>query len=177
MAECTNNLCLMINIIAMVHKGMSMNPSSTAKGMGGYSDSGFAWCYYIPAGLQFQATNNLLEHLVAIITPWIDIIANHLKLGACALSMTDSTTLEGWLRKTNFSELGDNPIQATVQLEVAQMNAKNYMALGIWDYNPDKKHQKAISMSIISALAKTQISEIDRTIVQLTSLGMFFAFW
>jgi hypothetical protein len=31
-------------------------------------------------------------------------------------------------------------------------------------------------MSVISALAKKQISEIDRTIVQLTGLGMFFAF-
>ncbi len=32
-------------------------------------------------------------------------------------------------------------------------------------------------MSVISALAKTQISEIDHAIVQLTSLNMFFAFW
>jgi hypothetical protein len=43
--------------------------------------------------------------------------------------------------------------------------------------DPNKKHQKAIPMSTISALAKTQISEIDRTIIQLTNLGMFFAFW
>jgi hypothetical protein len=32
-------------------------------------------------------------------------------------------------------------------------------------------------MSVISALAKTQISDIDCTIIQLTGLGMFFAFW
>jgi hypothetical protein len=32
-------------------------------------------------------------------------------------------------------------------------------------------------MAIISALAKTRISEIDGAIVQLTGLGMFFAFW
>ncbi len=32
-------------------------------------------------------------------------------------------------------------------------------------------------MSVISALAKTQISEIDHAIVQLTGLGILFAFW
>jgi hypothetical protein len=47
----------------------------------------------------------------------------------------DSTTSEGWLRRTNFSKLEDDPIQATVHLEVARMHAKNYMALGIWDYS------------------------------------------
>ncbi len=31
-------------------------------------------------------------------------------------------------------------------------------------------------MSVISALAKQQLSELDRAIVQLTGLGMFFAF-
>jgi hypothetical protein len=34
-----------------------------------------------------------------------------------------------------------------------------------------------IPMAIISTLAKTYISEIDCAIVQLTGLGMFFAFW
>jgi hypothetical protein len=146
MAEFANNLRSMINIITMAHKGISMNAivcqpthiyhsDSCPAGMRGYSDSGFAWHYYIPAGLQFRAINNLLEHLAAIITPWIDIIANRLKPGDCTLSMTDSTTLEGWLKKTNFSELGDNPIQATVRLKVARMHTKNYMALGIRDYS------------------------------------------
>jgi hypothetical protein len=40
-----------------------------------------------------------------------------------------------------------------------------------------KKHLKAIPMSVISTLTKTHISENDCTIVQLTCLGMFFAFW
>jgi hypothetical protein len=42
--------------------------------------------------------------------------------------------------------------------------------------NPNEKHQKEIPMSIISALAKSQISEIDRAIVQPNGLVMFFAF-
>jgi hypothetical protein len=42
--------------------------------------------------------------------------------------------------------------------------------------DPAEKHQKAIPMSVISTLAKQQISELDRSIVQLTGLGIFFAF-
>jgi hypothetical protein len=65
MAEDMNDLRLMINIIAMRPKRISMNAivyhlpthiyqsNSCPTGMGGYSNSGFAWRYYIPAGLQF----------------------------------------------------------------------------------------------------------------------------
>ncbi len=42
--------------------------------------------------------------------------------------------------------------------------------------DPAEKHKKAIPMAVISALAKQQISELDRAIVQLTALGIFFAF-
>ncbi len=42
--------------------------------------------------------------------------------------------------------------------------------------DPAKKHKKAIPMSVISELAKHQISKLDRAIVQLTGLGIFFAF-
>ena len=104
-------------------------------GLGGYSDSGFAWRWYLPSHLLFRASNNLLEHLAAIITPWVDIIRGRLTAGNCALLMTDSTTLEGWLRKTNFSERGDDPIQALVRLEAAKMHALNYMTTGIKEYS------------------------------------------
>ncbi len=49
--------------------------------------------------------------------------------------MTNSTTSEGWLRKTNFSKLGDDPLQASVRLEVARMHALNYMTTGIREYS------------------------------------------
>jgi hypothetical protein len=63
--------------------------------LGGYSHEGFAWHFYLPENLKFCASNNLLEHLAAIITPWIDTFAGQLKEGNCALSMTNSTTSEG----------------------------------------------------------------------------------
>jgi hypothetical protein len=42
--------------------------------------------------------------------------------------------------------------------------------------NPAKKHQKVILMSVILTMAKQQLSELDCAIVQVTGLGMFFAF-
>jgi hypothetical protein len=95
--ECCKDLELMLNIIKTAHDGISMNiivyrqpthvyhSDSCPAGLGGYSDSGFAWRYYLPANLQFCATNNLLELLASIITPWVDIIKDPLHPGACAL--------------------------------------------------------------------------------------------
>ncbi len=115
--ECMRDLNLMINMIRVKHEGVSMNsivyqrpthaywPDSCPAGLGGYSNSGFASCFYLGKRLQFQAMNNLLKHIAAIITPWVDIIQGSLRPGDCALSMTDSTTSEGWLRKTHFSKL------------------------------------------------------------------------
>jgi hypothetical protein len=41
---------------------------------------------------------------------------------------------------------------------------------------PRQKSQKAILMSVISTMAKQQLSELDHAIVQLTGLEMFLAF-
>jgi hypothetical protein len=49
--------------------------------------------------------------------------------------MTNSTTLEGWLRKTNFSKLNNDHIQATVRLETARMHATHYIILGNIEYS------------------------------------------
>ena len=49
--------------------------------------------------------------------------------------MTNSTTSKGWLCKTNFSELGNDPIKARVRLEVARMHTTHYITLGIREYS------------------------------------------
>jgi hypothetical protein len=159
-------------------KGISMNmivyrrlthiycSDSCPAGLGGYSDSVFAWQYYLKPEHQFQATNNLLEHIVAIITPWIDIVRGHLHSGACALSMTNITTLEGWLCKTNFSKLGDNPIQATVRLEVARMHATHYITLGIREYSqwfPGETNIVANSLSHNNDRMDNKLTNLFRT--------------
>ena len=49
--------------------------------------------------------------------------------------MTDSTTAEGWLRKSNFTELRECPIQASVRIEAAQKFATLMMEFGIKSYS------------------------------------------
>ena len=87
--------------------------------MGGYSSDGFDWRFCIPLWLKFLASNNLLEHLATVITPWIDIIAKRLGPGDCILPITESSTLEVCLRKSNLKEDGESPIQATFRLKVS----------------------------------------------------------
>ena len=49
--------------------------------------------------------------------------------------MTNSTTAEGWLRKSNFTKLGEDPIQASVRIEAARMQATLFMSLGLKSYS------------------------------------------
>ena len=141
------DLKLMLLFLEEAHIGVDMNllvyrkptkvyrSDSCPAGLGGYSSDGFAWRFYIPLWLKFRASNNLLEHLATVITPWIDIIAKRLGPGDCSLSMTDSSTSEGWLRKSNFKEDGENPIQATIRLEVSRSDAKRIMENKIKNYS------------------------------------------
>jgi hypothetical protein len=70
--------------------------------------------------LLFCALSNLLEFLAAIITSWIDIIGGHISPEDCALSMIDSATVEGWMKKLYFSKAGNDPIQALSHLYMAR---------------------------------------------------------
>ncbi len=110
---------------------LTTNPRLQIRFMGGYSHKGFAWQFYLPTKLKFRTSNNLLEHIAAIIMPWIDIIAGCIKKGNCALLMTNGTTSEGLLRKSNFIKDGKDPIQATVWLKVARLHATHYLSTGI----------------------------------------------
>jgi hypothetical protein len=101
----------------------------------GYSHEGFAWRFHLPDDLKFCALNNLLEHLASIITPWINIFAGQLKEGDCTLLMTNSTTSKGWLRKSNFIEEGEDPIQETIRLKVARLHATHYLSNGNREYS------------------------------------------
>ncbi len=144
---CLEDLNLMLLFLKQANNGISLNQivyrkpthayrsDSCPAGLGGYSHQGWAWRFYIPQHLQFRASNNLLEHIASIITPWIDMINGRINEGDCALSMTDSTTSEGWNKKTNFKEDTEDPIEATVRIEVARGHAKRLMQYGIKDYS------------------------------------------
>ena len=145
--KCIKDMKLMIYFLDVANKGIDLNmlayrkpthiyrSDSCPAGLGGYSHEGFAWRFYIPKYLQGRASNNLLEHLGCIITPWIDIIAGRIGKGDCSLSMTDSSTSEGWQRKTNFKEDGEEPIQAEVRIDVAREDAMRKLENGIKNYS------------------------------------------
>jgi len=145
--ECLKDLEMFLRFLKFANDGISLNSiafrrpthiyrsDSCPAGFGGYSDRGWAWRWYLPKHLLFHASNNLLEHLAAIISPWVDIIAGHLKNQDCVLSMPDSTTAEGWLRKSNFSELGESPIQSSARIKACRKQATLFMSLGIKCYS------------------------------------------
>ena len=89
-------------------------------GLRGYSSDGRAWRYNIPTHLQFRATLNFLEWLGCQIGPLIDIEESKLPPLSCVLSMTDSTTAAGWLRKSNFREESEGEIQLRLKRETAR---------------------------------------------------------
>ncbi len=123
---------------------------SCPAGLGEYSDEGHAWRFQVPTNLQFRATNNLLEYLAAIITPWVDILAGRLNSGDCALSMTDSTTAEGWMQKSNFDEFGEDPLQASARADTARHHAQLFMDKNIKGYSqwfPGKLNNVADALS------------------------------
>jgi hypothetical protein len=123
--------------------------NSCPAGMGGYSNKGFAWRLPLDDNLKFRASNNLLEHLADVISPWVNILARHLKPNDCSLSMTDSTTSEGWTQKTNFKE-DVHKIQASIQIEVARVHALRFMTANIREYSqwfPGSKNQVANVLS------------------------------
>ena len=124
-----------INLIAYRKPTHIYRSDSRPAGLGGYSHEGFAWRFYTPRELQGIASDNILELIGSIITPWIDIIRGRLKPGDCSLLMTDSSILEGWSRKTNFKEDGDEPIQATVRLEVSRGDAERMMEARVKNYS------------------------------------------
>ena len=178
--NCMRDLELMLEFLALARKGVDMNliaylaPShvyysdSCPAGLGGYSRDGFAWRFYIPSHLRFRASNNLLEFIAAIITPWIDIIAGRLNGGDCSLSMTDSTTAEGWMHKTNFRECDEEQVQIDTRIEVARKFALDFTKHGIKSYSqwfPGKENIVADALS----------RDDDRSDEELTSILYHFA--
>ena len=70
-----------------------------------------------------------------MITPWIDIIEGWIGDNDCSLSMVDSMTSQGWLKKTNFKEDGEDPINAMVRIDVTWGHACQFLENEIKDYH------------------------------------------
>ncbi len=175
----SKDLQLMLNFLKMANVGVSLNSiafwqpthvyrsNSCPAGLGRYNHKGFAWRWCLPENLKFRASNNLLDHLAAIILPWVDILAGRLNSQDCVLSMTDSTTAEGWLKKSNFGKLGESKIQSSVRIEEAQMQATLFMSLGIKNYSQWFKEE---SNKVSDALSRDD----DRDDKELTNIFWTF---
>ncbi len=141
--EHIKDLQMMIEFLQNANEGISLNTIAFRQlthiyrsdlcptGLGGYSHKEWAWRYYLPEELKFCASNNLLEHLAAVISPWVDILANQVNPNNCVLLMTNSMMAKGWLKKSNFSKLGESPKQASAKIEAARMHASLFLKKGI----------------------------------------------
>jgi hypothetical protein len=98
-----------MNLLGFCSPDRIYNSNSCPAGLGGYSNQGFTWHFRIQDNLLFCASNNLLEFLAAIITPWVDIIGGRLSPGDYALLMTDSTTAKGWMKTQTSARPATTP--------------------------------------------------------------------
>ena len=136
-------------------------------GIGGWSSSGRAWRFALPEEPWGRFTLNYLEFLAAVIGPWIDHIEGNLPTLSCALSGTDSTTAEGWLRKSNFVSHGEKDADVAVKLATARKLADmlietNTMLCSQWFQG--KRNPEADSLS-----RDTDLSDADLTKLLLSS--------
>jgi len=123
---------LWLTFLSSANKGISMNlltyrqPSHLFRsdacehGLGGYSADGLAWRWHLPNHLLSRAHINLLEFLASIICIWLDILRGKVPPQSCILSMGDSTTATGWLRKSNFQEDNEDDEETTAKLVAAR---------------------------------------------------------
>ena len=156
------DLELMIMFLEKAHRGINLNNVTFRKpthiyhadacphGLGGYNHWGKAWRYEIPPTLRFKATINMLEHIASTIGPWIDLIDGELPSSSCILSMTDSTTSAGWLRKSNFANADETKLHTQAKMMVSRQHAIRMLHHNIREYSqwfPGAKNIVADSLS------------------------------
>lgn len=132
--------------VEKIHEGISLNlvtfrePNRIYRSdacpwcIGGFSSKGRAWRFIIPTQFLFRCTLNMLEHLGSVIGPWIDIIEATLPPYSCTLSMTDSTTSQGWMRKSNFAAKDESEEQIDCKRELCVGHASRYITYNLKDY-------------------------------------------
>ena len=108
------DLQLWLQFIQQARHGMSLNllthriptvvyrTDSSEHGMGGFNSRGRAWRWELPLHLVHRVSLNTLEFLASVVSIMVDGHEGTLIDQDCALIQTDSTTGEGWLRKSNF---------------------------------------------------------------------------
>ena len=156
------DLALLLLFLETAHKGININlvtfrtpthvyySDACPAGLGGYNHQGIAWRWQIPTNLRYRASINMLEHVAATIGPWIDILHKRIPPLSCVLSLTDNTTAAGWLRKSNFSDVGDDQCHMAAKLQTSRSHAARMIKAQIREYSqwfPGKQNIFADSLS------------------------------
>ena len=174
-SEDAEDLNLWLRFLRRAADGMSMNlltcrcpthehtSDACEHGIGGWSSSGRAWRFALPEEPWGRFTLNCLEFLAAVIGPWIDHIEGNLPTLSCALSGTDSTTAEGWLRKSNFVSHGAKDADVAVKLATARKLADmlietNTMLHSQWFQG--KRNPEADSLSRDADLSDADLTKL-----------------
>jgi hypothetical protein len=90
--------------------------------IGGYNlITGSAWRFELPIDCRLRTPLNSLEFLACLITLWVDFLNNEINQEDCILSQTDSTTANGWLQKSNFSDAKNEAVQLTSARKLANL--------------------------------------------------------
>jgi hypothetical protein len=111
-----------MNTLVFRKPTMVLRSDASEFGIGGYNlTTGKAWRYKLPVSLRLQTTLNSLEFIACVITIWIESLDNSIEEESCILSQTDSSSANGWLRKSNFSDTDDEIVQMTTAHHLAYL--------------------------------------------------------
>ena len=89
-------------------------------GLGILLSNGMAARWEIPKHLQQRAHINLLEFLGQLAAIWMLAIFNCITQNSCLLVNGDSSTAQGWIRKSNFSSADEFDPEINVKLQAAR---------------------------------------------------------
>jgi hypothetical protein len=90
-------------------------------GIGGYNIvSGRSWHFKLPFDCRLKTSLNSLEFIACMITIWVDC-SEEINSEDCILSLTDSTSAFGWLRKSNVVDKLNMQVQLTMACQLANL--------------------------------------------------------
>lgn len=88
-----------------------------------------AWLLQSPVNCCLRTTLNSLEFIAASVAFWIDYINGVISPESCILSQIDSTSVAGWIKKSNFSDSEEEIVQFTTARKLASivLDAESYL--------------------------------------------------
>ena len=91
-----------INLITFTKWNIRLITDASESGIGGYNtETGMAWRIELPSWMKKKFHINFLEFLSATVAIWIEILQTTTKYNRL-LCLTDSSSVLGWLYKSNF---------------------------------------------------------------------------